>query len=178
MTTKTAFQYSHTIGFLSNRNKGFQNPVDMAIDSQGLLYVLNRVGPEVSVRIPYKRITICTVDQEYLGEISTGGMDDGQMWWPSSLAFDKEDKLYVADEALNRVSIFSKEGDFLSQWGVPGAEPGQFDRPSGIAFDTEDNLLVTDSLNHRVQSSTGTGHLLARGGNLATGRGSSICLGA
>ena len=31
MTTKTAFSYSHTIGFLSNRYKGFQNPVDVAM---------------------------------------------------------------------------------------------------------------------------------------------------
>ena len=32
MTTKTAFNYSHTIGFLSNRYKGFQNPVDVFLD--------------------------------------------------------------------------------------------------------------------------------------------------
>lgn len=171
MTTKTAFKYSHSIGFLSNRYKGFQHPVDMAIDSQGLLYVLNRVGPEVSIRIPYKRITICTVDQDYLGEISTGGMGDGQMWWPSSLAFDKEDKLYVSDEALNRVTIFSKEGDFLGQWGVPGSGPGELDRPSGIAFDADDNLLVTDSLNHRVQKFHRDGTFIGAWGELGDGPG-------
>ena len=153
MTTKTAFRYSHTIGFMSNRYKGFQHPVDMAIDSQGLLYVLNRVGPEVSVRIPYKRITICTVDEEYLGEISTGGMGDGQMWWPSSLAFDREDKLYVADEALNRVSIFTKEGDFLGQWGVSGPGAGQLDRPSGIAFDGE--VLRKRQRHHQIDDLSG-----------------------
>jgi DNA-binding beta-propeller fold protein YncE len=171
MTTKTAFSYSHTIGFLSNRYKGFQNPVDVAMDSQGLLYVINRVGPELTVRIPYKRITICTVDEEYLGEISTGGMNDGQMWWPSALAFDSDDKLYVADEALNRISIFTKDGEFLSQWGTPGSGPGQLDRPSGIAFDSSDNLLVTDSLNHRVQKFNRNGSFIGAWGEMGDGPG-------
>ena len=171
MTTKTSFRYSHTIGFISNRYKGFQHPVDLALDSQGLLYVLNRVGPEVGVRIPYKRITICTVDQEYLGEISTGGTGDGEIWWPSALAFDSEDNLYVADEALNRVSIFSKDGRFLAKWGTQGSGFGEFDRPSGIAFDSEDNVYISDSLNHRVQKYARDGQCLGQWGEFGTGPG-------
>ena len=125
MATTISFQYSHTIGFYSNRDKGFQHPVDVALDSLGVLYVLSRAGPEVSVRIPYKRITICTVEEEYLGEFSTGGMGDGDLWWPSSLAFDSDDTLYVADEALNRISMFAKNGRYLGQWGSEGAGDGQ-----------------------------------------------------
>ena len=106
MTTQTAFQYSHTVGFLANQGRGFNNPVDVALDSSGLLFVLNRAGPEVGIRLPYKRVTICSVEQQYLGEFGTGGQGDGEFWWPSSLAFDREDRLYVADEALQRVSIF------------------------------------------------------------------------
>ena len=88
MTTKVLFQYSHTVGFLANQGRGFNNPVDVALDSQGVLYVLNRAGPEGGVRLPYKRVTICTVDEEYLGEFGTGGTGEGQFWWPSALAFD------------------------------------------------------------------------------------------
>ena len=171
MTTKTSFRYSHTIGILSNRGRGFNHPVDITMDSAGVLYVLSRVGPETDNRLHFKRITICTVDEEYLGEISTGGMGDGELWWPSSMAFDSNDHLYVCDEALNRISIFTKEGQFLRKWGTQGSGEGQFNRPSGIAFDAEDNLHINDALNHRVQTYTRDGEFLGQWGEHGTGPG-------
>ena len=77
----------------------------------------SRSGPAVGARLNQIRITICTVDEEFLGEIGTGGTGPGEFIWPSSLAFDSEDRLYVADEGLNRISIFSRDNKFLGQWG-------------------------------------------------------------
>jgi len=171
MTTTTSFRYSHTIGFYSNRDRGFQNPMDVALDSQGVLYVLSRAGPENGVRLAYKRVTICTVEEEYLGEFGTGGKGEGEFWWPSSLAFDSEDRLYVADEALQCISVFTKQGDFLGRWGVEGSGDGQINRPSAIAFDREDNLYLTDSLNHRVQKFSRDGQFLDKWGEPGTGPG-------
>ena len=171
MTTTTAFRYSHTVGFLAQRYRGFNNPVDVAIDSEGVLYVLNRGGPEISIISEYKRVTRCTVDEEYLGEFGTGGIKDGDFWWPSSIAIDSEDQVYVADEALQRISVFSKQGDFLSKWGTEGTGDGQLNRPSAITFDPEDNLYLTDSLNHRVQKFTREGRFLGSWGEAGTGPG-------
>ena len=179
MTTKTAFQYSHTIGFLANQGRGFNNPVDVAMDSQGVLYVVSRGGPELDIRLHYKRVTMCTVDEEYLGEFSTGGTDDGGLWWPSAIAIDSQDNIYIADEALQRVSVFTKRGKLLDQWGAQGSRDGELDRPSAMAFDAEDNLYLTDSLNHRVQKFTKDGQVsLPSGVRKGTGPDSSICLGA
>ena len=160
MTTTAAIRYSHTVGSLSNQGRGFQNPVDVALDSQGVMYVLNRAGPELPIRLPYKRVSMCTIDEEFLGEFGTGGTAPGEFWWPSSLALDGQDRIYVADEALNRITVFSAYGDLLGIWGEPGAGPGQIDRPSYIARDADDNLLISDSGNHRIQKFTVGGQFI------------------
>ena len=50
---------------------------------------------------------------------------------------NSEGKVYVADEALDRISIYSgHDGDFLRGSGnVSGSGEGQWDKPSGLAFD-------------------------------------------
>ena len=171
MATTVTVSYSHTIGFLANQGRGFNNPVDVALNSSGILYVLNRAGPEVGIRMPYKRVTICTIDQEYLGEFGTGGTDGGQFWWPSSLAFDSGDRLYIADEVLNHISMFSEEGEFLEKWGVAGSGAGELNRPSYITFDHQDNLLISDSLNHRIQRFTKEGQFIEAWGGFGSGPG-------
>ena len=171
MTTTATLQYSHTVGSLSNQGRGFQNPVDVALDSQGVMYVLNRAGPELPIRLPYKRISMCTVDEEYLGEFGAGGTGPGEFWWPSSLAFDSRDRLYVADEALNRITVFSTTGEALDIWGEEGPAPGQIDRPSYVACDSDDNLLIADSGNHRIQKFTTDGRFIEAWGGFGNGEG-------
>ena len=44
-TTATAtFSYSHTVGFLAYRGRGFIHPVDLTLGDGGVMYVLNRGG--------------------------------------------------------------------------------------------------------------------------------------
>ena len=154
------YSYSHSIGLYSLVGRGFNNPVDMAIGKDGVIYVLNRAGPEVATRMVNKRVTMCTVDEYFLGQFGSGGREDGQMMWPSSIATDRDGNVYVSDEALQRITVFDADGLYLDKWGAKGRGDGEFNRPSGIAFDTDDNLLVTDSLNCRVQRYTRDGRFL------------------
>ena len=171
MTTATSISYSHTVGSLSNQGRGFQNPMDMALDSRGVMYVINRAGPEMTLRLPYKRVSMCTVDQEYLGEFGTGGTAPGEFWWPSSLAFDSRDRVYVTDEALNRITVFSNQGELLNSWGEAGTGPGQLNRPSSIVFDAQDQIWLSDSGNNRVQKLTAHGEFLTAWGERGSGPG-------
>lgn len=165
---RTGYRYSHTIGFYAQVGRGFNNPVDVAVGRNGVLYVLNRAGADTEIRMIYKRVTICTVHEDYRGEFSSGGSDDGQIMWPVAVAMDEEERLYVSDEALHRISIFSQDGQFLKKWGAHGRGVGEFDRPAGIAFDGEGHVLVVDGNNNRVQRYTKDGHFVSawgRGGH-------------
>lgn len=156
--------YSHAIGKASApRERGFSSPVDLAISKDWKLYVLSRVS----------RIGICNPDfnAEYLGHFGDVGYADGQFIWPTSVAFDKNDILYLADEYLHRITTYDKEGNFLGKWGIHGHTDGELNGPSGIAFDSEDNLYITDHLNSRIQKFTKTGKFLTKWGTYGNGDG-------
>lgn len=138
MLTASTFNYSKTIGIYALNGRGFNNPVDVALGRDGVLYVLNRAGADISVRMSYKRVTICTIDEAYHGEFSTGGNGDGELMWPASIAIDRDGHLYISDEALQRISVFDNAGRFLYKWGVQGQRECEFDRPAGLAFDADD----------------------------------------
>ena len=160
-TTATAtFTYSHTVGFLAYRGRGFIHPVDLTLSDGGVMHVLNRGGAESVTRLDLKRVCVCTSDEGYIGEWGTGGTEDGQFWWPSAIARTDDGRLYVADEALQRIIVFGPEGEFIRHWGEVGDGPGQINRPADIAIAPDGSLLISDGMNHRIQRFTADGEYL------------------
>ena len=183
MTTKiqgATFRYSHTIGRGEEAGTGFKNPVSVARGEGDLMYVVSRA---YDYRSDSKRITVCTVGEDYIGEIGNAGrlggemMDSGEsdapgsMVWPTSVALDKAGNVYVSDEWLNRIAMFSSDGEWLGAWGTQGDADGEVDQPAGIAFDSEDNLYVVDTGNNRIQKFTKDGQFLAKWGQEGSGDG-------
>ena len=180
MTTQTlgtAFQYSHTIGRFEYSGPGFKDPVAMARGGGELMYVVSRC---FGSRPDGKRITICTVGEEYIMDFGRGltASEDAEglapesiLVWPTSITIDRDQNVYVADESLNRISIFSKDGDWIGKWGTRGDGDGEINGPSGMAFDQDDNLYMVDSLNNRIQKFTKDGKFLAKWGSAGSGDG-------
>jgi hypothetical protein len=70
--------------------------VAVARGDDGTMYVVNR---SYEYRPDGKRITICTVDEEYIREFARGVVtagvteeneDDGSLIWPTSVAIDQD----------------------------------------------------------------------------------------
>lgn len=141
------FSYSHSVGRNEFAGTGFRNPVDLVLAPNDVVYVVNR---SYENRGDGVRITMCTLNEEFIREFGSDGEGDGQFVWPTSLALDDNGNVYVADEWLNRISIFDKDGKFLSKWGTPGSGDGQLNKPAGMAI-SHGSLLLTDSANSRVQ---------------------------
>jgi len=171
-------QYGYTIGRGEQFGPGFTSPVFVARGEGDLLYVVCR-GSEY--RPEGTRITVCTVDEEYITTFARGvpqqgpheyNFDDGSLVWPTAIAFDRDWNVYVTDEWLNRVSIFSKDGDYLGKWEErPGSGDGELNRPSGLAIDADENVYVADGGNNRIQKFTKDGRFLAKWGTAGSGAG-------
>ncbi|HCP23982.1 MAG: 6-bladed beta-propeller [SAR202 cluster bacterium] len=175
----TTFRYSHTIGRQETRGgDGFFLPISLTRGEGDRLYVLSR-GTETPAFFPCKRVTICTVDEELLGQFgqkippeeADASAPDGSFFWPTSVALDSQGNAFVADEWLNRISVFTKDGEWIRKWGTPGDGDGEINRPSGMVFDKGDNLFMVDSHNHRVQIFDGEGNFISKWGVEGTGDG-------
>jgi DNA-binding beta-propeller fold protein YncE len=157
---RAGFPYLTTLGM----RRFSWYPVDVAMGAEGRLYSLNRAEGNVSVwRFNW--------DDDDLGKIGSYGSGDGQLTWPVNLILDRDENLYISDEALHRIVIFDREGNFLGKWGEFGDGEGQLNRPSGISFDADENVYVADALNHRVQKFTKNGEYLASWGQFGDGEG-------
>ena len=165
--TDRTFAYSHSIGRNEFAGTGFRNPVDMAIGEDNIIYIANR---SYENRPDGIRISVVSMDEEYISEFGSYGEGPGQFMWPTALALDSRGNVYLADEWLNRISIYTGDGEFVRSWGRAGSGNGELDRPSGLAIDG-DTIFITDSRNHRVQKFSLDGSYIGQFGSFGSGKG-------
>jgi DNA-binding beta-propeller fold protein YncE len=140
----------------------------MAIRSDGRIFVVSRSNTTAKNIVG---IQMVTRSHEFFGQIGEYGKDAGQMIWPSALALDSDDNLYLGDDFLHRITVYDSDGNLKSTWGTKGSGDGEFDGPSGLLFDSEDNLIVVDHRNHRVQRYTREGEFMSAWGSYGDGDG-------
>ena len=162
------FSFSHTIGRTELAGTGFRIPLDLALGEDDVIYVINRTS---GARPEGIRVTICTFAEEYINQFGAYGEGDGDFIWPSSIALDRDQNVYVSDEWLNRISVFDKDGEFIRKWGSTGSGDGELDRPSGLTVTDDGVVLVADTWNHRVQKFSPEGRYLGQLGSFGAETG-------
>ena len=166
--TDRTFAYSHSVGRNEFGGTGFRNPVDLALADNDVIYVVNR---SYENRTDGVRVTICTFNEDFIGEFGACGEGDGELMWPSAIELDGDGNVYIADEWMNRITIYDKDGNYLRQWGVAGSGDGELNAPSSLAMTSDGNVLVSDTKNHRIQKFTLDGKYIAQYGSHGDGPG-------
>ena len=162
------FSYSNSVGRGEFAGTGFRNPVDLALGANDVVYVISRSWENRPDGI---HVTVCTLGEEYIREFGSEGQGEGQFVWPTAIALDREEQVYVADEWLNRISVFSKDGKCLRTWGKPGSGNGELNGPSGMVIGRDDVIFLVDSKNNRVQKFALDGRYLGQFGRSGDGEG-------
>src|SRR2546426_12305361 len=116
------YDYSYNVGRGAAVGMGFNNPVALALDADGVVYVANR-GSESISNVPWDRTGVGqriskvslgsqTGEEEYLGEFSRYGSAPGQLIWPAGIVVDAQGHVDVTDGWLNLGAGFGQEGKF------------------------------------------------------------------
>lgn len=108
------------------KEQTFDNPVDVAISKEGLIYILDSKD---------NNIKIFKEDGSYIKPIGRVGEGPGEFKRPWSLQIIK-DKIYITDTGNRRIQIFTKDGRYERGYKVP-IEYGY-----GMTFDSKGNLYM------------------------------------
>ena len=112
------------------------SPTCVAVNSQGQLIVSSSIGNRVSVR---------TRKGKKLFELK-----GCKLCSPYGVAVDKEDNIFVTEEAAHLVTKFSSDGKFIKSVGRQGGEAGEFDSPKAVKV-IRNQVYVCDQKNRRIQ---------------------------
>lgn len=163
--TPTTFNFSILAGSGATLGSGttpssdrFFNPLGMAVDSSGNIYVAD-AGDHTVKEISGGNVTVIAGQSGTAGtqNFSTGATS-ARFIYPAAVAVDSGGNVYVADMGAN--AIFKISGGNVSvvagSPGTAGSQNGagtaaQFNGPEGIAVDGSGNVYVSDTNNSVIR---------------------------
>jgi len=151
-------------------NAQFIDPSELAVDSEGNVYVADRGNGIIRKVTPAAVVT--TLDGE------TGSA--AQFYRPFGVAVDNKGNVYVADAGSNTIYKVSPAGVVTTLAGLAGStgtndgtgSAAQFFNPFSVAVDSTCNVYVADTFNNTIRKVTSAGMVTTLAG-LAGIRGSA-----
>jgi DNA-binding beta-propeller fold protein YncE len=133
-----------TIGKRGRGDLEFNLPKGIALDKDGLLYVVDSGNFRVQIIDPDKNVM--------LSEFGSVGRTMGAFSRPKDIAVDSEGLIYVSDAAFGNFQIFNQQGQLLLFVGERNSEfkPGNFMLNSGIAVDEDGRVLMADQFFRKI----------------------------
>ncbi|MNX65645.1 Serine/threonine-protein kinase PknD [compost metagenome] len=147
----------------------FNNPMDLATDRDGNVYVAN---------FQLHRVDKFDPNDNFLASFGTGGAGNGQFYKITSVAVDPLGNILALDYMNHRVQKLDPNGNFLLGFGEgaiwpPGVPPatasgtpnGWFYQPHYLKLDRGGNVWVADTSNYRVLKFDANGNFVRGIGN-------------
>ena len=127
--SRAAFRYSHTVGYYAMAGRGFSNPVDLAQDSAGALYVLSRGNPAQAIvaigNAPTALLALCQQmqdQQQQLQQQQDEGRLEGEGRSPDGARAAEDVPEPLED---HRVDGSEEEGDAVGPGDVAELDDGE-----------------------------------------------------
>lgn len=149
----SAFSLQGAGKFRIGENGELDDPVGVAVDRQGNLYVSERKLRKIRV---FDRLG------KMATEIDLGNIEATTKVQPSKIAVSRSGNLYVVDQANQQILVFDKDRNLKLKFGKIGDHQGEFRTIEDVAVDRQDRIYVADSSGFPVQMFDKSGGYISR----------------
>ena len=167
--------YSDAMG----TNAKFANPVDVAVDTLGNVYVADSNNQRI------RKITAAGVVTTLAGQNGSGYSDatgtNAMFAYPYGVSVDLSGNVYVGDENNQRIRkitpggvVSTLAGQNSSGFSDAVGTNAVFNLPYGVAPDTSGNVYVSDSSNNRIRKITTAGVVSTIAGQASSGYSDAV----
>ncbi len=160
ITTYLGSTYGYQDG--TTANALFHNPMDVAFDPTGNMYILDNDDQRVRKVTPAG--VVSTLAGSGVAGFANGTGTAAQFQWPHDIIVDSSGNVFMSDRNNRRIRMITPAGvvTTIAGSGVQGyldatGTAAQFNNPRGIVVDSAGNLFVADGDIHRIRKITPAG---------------------